>query len=180
MTENNDFQMVDRWLRLPLFLQQAGRMAEAEEEFNKLLGLFKRGYELSHICDKMRLTYQREKRFDEAVVFGVMSLAYEMIGTKTRIEHEKQRLQELMQQYDSFDYSQEFLKKQWKSHIKFARDQLKKTGQDVHQSLLKQQSELQKKSLSYSLRQKNNLCSMLSFKILSNLQLIILLIAAWY
>jgi hypothetical protein len=80
---------IETFLRLPLYLQTAGRSKEAWEEFNKLL---ENGYpnenrikELipmheSHIYDKMRLFLQREKEFDNAVSYGVFSLISEILG----------------------------------------------------------------------------------------------------
>lgn len=80
---------VETFLRLPLYLQQARRDAEAWQEFNLLLT---RGYpnqldrpdaspmEQSCIYDKMRLCLQRQKHFDRAVRFGVLSLISWAIG----------------------------------------------------------------------------------------------------
>ncbi|HKP37685.1 MAG TPA: hypothetical protein VJT71_12585 [Pyrinomonadaceae bacterium] len=80
---------VDTFLRLPLYLQQAGRDEEAWHEFNLLLT---RGFpnqlnhadvipmEHSRIYDKMRLCLQREKQFDRAVRFGVLSFVSWAIG----------------------------------------------------------------------------------------------------
>jgi hypothetical protein len=73
---------VETFLRLPLYLQQARREAEAWHEFNLLLT---RGFpnqlnhpdvipmEHSRIYDKMRLCLQRQRQFDRAVRFGVLS-----------------------------------------------------------------------------------------------------------
>ncbi|MBW2673819.1 MAG: hypothetical protein JRD89_10465 [Deltaproteobacteria bacterium] len=73
---------VDTYLRLPLYLQAAGRNDEAWSEFNRLLN---DGYpnqlsdfsvqtmEHSEIYNKMRLFLQREGKNDKAVVIGVLS-----------------------------------------------------------------------------------------------------------
>ena len=74
------------FLRLPMYLQEAGRPDEAWGEFNAMLAGH---YPLdmrdpafaplwqSQIYDKMRLFLQREKKNDKAVFFGVLSyLAY--------------------------------------------------------------------------------------------------------
>jgi hypothetical protein len=73
---------VDPFLRLPLYLQAAGRNDEAWSEFNRLIS---KGYpnqlknfevqtmEHSKIYDKMRLFLQRENKSDKAVQFGVLS-----------------------------------------------------------------------------------------------------------
>ena len=71
------------FLRVPRYLQQAGRQEEAWEEFQRLL---KGGYlnmqkgkrawhqMESAVYDKMRLFLQREKRLEEAVLYGVRSI----------------------------------------------------------------------------------------------------------
>ena len=73
---------IDTYLRLPLYLQQAGKNDEAWSEFNRLLA---EGYpnqmkirelipmDQSAIYDKMRLFLQREKKPRESVKFGVFS-----------------------------------------------------------------------------------------------------------
>ena len=74
------------FLRLPMYLQEAGRRDEAWGEFNAMLAGH---YPLdmrdpafaplwqSQIYDKMRLFLQREKKNDKAVSFGILSyLAY--------------------------------------------------------------------------------------------------------
>jgi hypothetical protein len=73
---------VDTFLRLPLYLQAAGRNDEAWSEFNRLIS---KGYpnqlknfgvqamEHSKIYDKMRLFLQRENKNDRAIQFGVLS-----------------------------------------------------------------------------------------------------------
>lgn len=80
---------VDTFLRLPLYLQKAGRNDEAWREFNLLLtqgfpnqiqNLELLPMEHSQIFDKMRLFLQREKKFDLAVRFGIWSYISWAIG----------------------------------------------------------------------------------------------------
>jgi len=72
---------VDTFLKLPMYLQKAGRNDEAWSYFNNLII---NGYpnqvgggvtymDHSKIYDKMRLFLQREKKADRAVRFGVWS-----------------------------------------------------------------------------------------------------------
>lgn len=73
---------VNTFLRLPLYLQEAGRTDEAWKEFESLLT---HGFpnqlsnpevlpmEHSQIYDKIRLFLQRETQFDRAVSFGILS-----------------------------------------------------------------------------------------------------------
>ena len=71
------------FLRVPRYLQQAGRQEEAWEEFQRLLKggypNMQKGKETwyqmeSAVYDKMRLFLQREKRLEEAVLYGVRSI----------------------------------------------------------------------------------------------------------
>lgn len=89
---------IETFLRLPLYLQQAGRYAESVEEFEKLLTntSAKIAKEFSHISskrqnglaameraiifDKMRLAAQREKQFTYAAYYQVISLANSSVG----------------------------------------------------------------------------------------------------
>lgn len=81
---------VETFLRLPMYLQEAGRNDEAWAEFNKMTT---GGYPipainhsevgpmmLGQIYDKMRLFLQREKRYVEAVRHAVLSEAYFALG----------------------------------------------------------------------------------------------------
>jgi tetratricopeptide (TPR) repeat protein len=80
------------WLRLPLFLQQAGRFPEAIQEFNRLIKEtpkrvknqslsdasatwleYRMHVDLKYIYDKMRLVHKREKRYSEAAQYADMS-----------------------------------------------------------------------------------------------------------
>jgi tetratricopeptide (TPR) repeat protein len=85
MRQHHTSHLMEQWLRLPLFLQQAGRFDEAMQEFEQLLSEApaKAEKELaayfgdahikcrihldySRIYDKMRLACQRQKRVDDA------------------------------------------------------------------------------------------------------------------
>jgi hypothetical protein len=90
---------VSIFLRLPLYLQKAGRNDEAWREFNLLLthgfpnqlkNLEVLPMEHSEIYDKMRLFLQREKKFDVAIRFGVLSYITRAIGL-----HRQKRKDEL-------------------------------------------------------------------------------------
>lgn len=90
---------VSTFLRLPLYLQKAGRNDEAWREFNLLLT---RGYpnqiqnvellpmEHSQIYDKMRLFLQRENKYDLAIRFGISSFISWAVGL-----HRQKRKSEL-------------------------------------------------------------------------------------
>ena len=76
---------IDVFLRLPRYLQDAGRSEEGWKEFRNLLangypnmqeGDRARHRMQSAIYDKMRLFLQREKRFSSAVLFGALSIVY--------------------------------------------------------------------------------------------------------
>lgn len=77
---------IDTYLRLPLFLAEAGKRDEAWAEFNRLLvNVHNDCPELvpmnhSRVYDKMRLTLQREGRSIEAVRLGIFSYLSWAIG----------------------------------------------------------------------------------------------------
>ena len=84
---------VTTFLRLPLYLQKAGRNEEAWAEFNRLLtegypnqmrGADQKAIDASQIYDKMRLALQRQKRHDEAIIYGVLSLLSMAQGLRGR------------------------------------------------------------------------------------------------
>jgi tetratricopeptide (TPR) repeat protein len=80
------------WLRLPVFLQQAGRFTEAVKELERLIKEtparvknesppdasttwleYRMHVDLKYIYDKMRLVHKREKRYSEAAQYADMS-----------------------------------------------------------------------------------------------------------
>ncbi|MBN1460605.1 MAG: hypothetical protein JXA57_13810 [Armatimonadetes bacterium] len=80
----DDGYTVSTFLRLPMYLQLAGKPRQAWREFDLLLrhgyagqprakGL--RAMDVSEVYDKMRLFLQREGRARDAVAYGVMSTA---------------------------------------------------------------------------------------------------------
>jgi len=64
---------IKEYLRLPMYLQEAGENDQAWKELNNLLT---RQHSLEHsaIYDAMRLFLQRENKNEKAVAFGVCSL----------------------------------------------------------------------------------------------------------
>lgn len=97
MEENGEEWGVNPLLRLPMYLQAAGRNDEAWSEFNELILRRSSGQDpklvtmdLSIIYDKMRLFRQREKKPDDAVIFGVFSYLSWARGL-----HMQERLDEL-------------------------------------------------------------------------------------
>jgi tetratricopeptide (TPR) repeat protein len=98
---------IETYLRLPLYLQQAGRYTESFDEFEKLLKNLpaKIAKEFSHISkqeqdgliameasviyDKMRLASQRENQFTYSVYYQILSNANRAVGLKLQ-EREKE------------------------------------------------------------------------------------------
>lgn len=95
MREHPGNYVLDRWTRLPVFLQQAGRFEEAMQEFEKLLseveGRVKQegpdsasaawleymvNLNNQKIYDKIRMVCKREKRRDDAARYGALSKQY--------------------------------------------------------------------------------------------------------
>lgn len=107
MAQSSISYPIETFLRLPLYLQQAGRYDESVTEFEKLLKASpdKIAKEFSHITkqkqkglaameratiyDKMRLASQREKRFNHAIYFQVLSNATRAIGLKIQKREEE-------------------------------------------------------------------------------------------
>lgn len=89
---------IESYVRLPLYLQAAGRREEAWEEFYRLVN---KGYphqlddegcrckERSTVYDKMRLFLQRDGHKRLAVYFDVMCLASRLRGMSLHGEHEQ-------------------------------------------------------------------------------------------
>jgi len=90
--------VLDRWTRLPVFLQQAGRYEEAMLEFQRLLSEVKARVEqeakfvklpsyrrklehqnFEHIYDKMRMVCKREKLPDKALEYQTLAEKHRMI-----------------------------------------------------------------------------------------------------
>jgi hypothetical protein len=80
LNEQHVLSTIETYLRLPLYLQEAGRTDEAWREFNELIMWVNRKpryspevtpMEQSIIWDKMRLFLQREGRNSDAVEFAV-------------------------------------------------------------------------------------------------------------
>jgi tetratricopeptide (TPR) repeat protein len=100
LDESKIYQSIETLLRLPVYLQQAGRYSESVVEFEKLLAnlparIVKKFSHLSthlqnahaatereSIFDKMRLSAQREQRFDYAIYYQMLSDANGRISFK--------------------------------------------------------------------------------------------------
>lgn len=100
------------WLRLPVFLQQAGRFDEAMQEFDHLLGKSREmnAVSFSHrpkfvqegitysdhaaIYDRMRQCCKKQKRLDEAKVYEELSNQCSEKHKQFLIEDEKYREKE--------------------------------------------------------------------------------------
>jgi len=92
---------VDVFLRLPSYLQLAGRRDDAWREYNNLIikvGDYWNDPDISpmmysKIYDKMRLFLQREKKYNKAVKFGIFSHVMWSMGLKK--QKRKDELNEL-------------------------------------------------------------------------------------
>lgn len=106
---------IERWIRLPVFLQQAGRFPESLKEFDRLVKEtdervrrdsrvdasqtwidYRTCLDLQHIYDKMRMAYKREKRLMEATQYSDMSAEHgkraEELWKALETEREQERL----------------------------------------------------------------------------------------
>jgi hypothetical protein len=82
ISKGNIIYSINTFLRLPLYLQKAGRTKEAWKEFNNLLEngypnqMQKKGIvfiDKANIFNKMRLYLQREKKNAKAIKYGIFS-----------------------------------------------------------------------------------------------------------
>jgi len=107
MAQSSISYPVETYLRLPLYLQQAGRYKESIVEFETLLrnspdkiarefsNITKKkqkglsAMECAAIYDKMRLASQREKYFSHAVYYQVLSSASRAVGLKLQERNEE-------------------------------------------------------------------------------------------
>lgn len=104
---------IERWLRLPVFLQQAGQFKESVKIFERLIketparvkresrskasaALIEYGIHLSlkHIYDKMRMAYKREKLTVEAAQYADLSLEHTKQADELRLVLDAEREQE--------------------------------------------------------------------------------------
>lgn len=104
---------VDRWLRLPVFLQQAGRFDEAMQEFKQLLKEVKprvkrelarvpypTAVELHthlnyyHIYDKMRMVCKRQKLVVETKEYQALYEQHKLIHAELRPIVERERTEQ--------------------------------------------------------------------------------------
>jgi hypothetical protein len=65
---------IEHYLRLPLYLQEAGRPRDSWVEFNNLLFSHPEPGNTAQTYDKMRLFLQREGSNDRAITFGIFSI----------------------------------------------------------------------------------------------------------
>lgn len=88
---------VDAYLRLPLFLQKAGRVEDAWQEFHRILseGPFAglstsvAMMEQAKVFDKMRLFLQRIGKPDMAVAYGVCRMLGRAMGAQMQFDEER-------------------------------------------------------------------------------------------
>ncbi len=71
---------IERYLRLPNYLQQAGRMTDAEAIFKELLATWQQGYEQSAIHSQWRIACNRERDYHGACLHGVHSILWTCVS----------------------------------------------------------------------------------------------------
>lgn len=109
LRDNTTIYPIATWLRLPLFLQQAGRFEEAMRQFDKLLAevdaMAAKNFshhpefiqemhacsDKSAIYDKMRLACKRQKIMEEAEKYEDLSNQYEDKRAKLSVKAEQYR-----------------------------------------------------------------------------------------
>lgn len=89
---------IETFLRLPMYLHEAGRKQEAFQEFQKLLARAQKKqlniqayFDIHTITDKMRLCFQRDGLFSESAKFGVISYLYRAYALNLQLADEALR-----------------------------------------------------------------------------------------
>ncbi|SES24485.1 pentatricopeptide repeat domain-containing protein (PPR motif) [Vreelandella subterranea] len=142
MVEARTDYPIERYLRLPNYLQQAGRMEEAEAIFQEMLSTWQQGNEKASIHNQMRIAYGREKRFDIATVHGMHSILWRCISyTEHRtplpkeewatLEHWKPEVEKLLKRTKQTELLDQVLDKLQVFLANPDRDQLKKTADEI-------------------------------------------------
>jgi len=104
---------IERYLRLPMYLQKAGRNDEAWKEFNLLLSEEQHIDEQALIYDKMRLFLQREKRYKEAVKMGLFTFLLNAQSLyQMDKEYDENRLDDYISEDSINDVVSDLLKKE--------------------------------------------------------------------
>jgi len=133
MAQSSISYPIKTYLRLPLYLQQAGHYKESIIEFERLLrnSPYKIAKEFSHVTkqkqeslsamecaaiyDKMRLASQREKYFSHAVYYQLLSNASRAVGLK--LQERNEELSNFMERELWLDGVETLLKKEKKEAL---------------------------------------------------------------
>ncbi len=136
--DENTIYTVEDYLRLPMYLQEAGRTDEAWKEFQILIG---EGYpkqlnvnglpyfDLATIYDKMRLFLQREGKPTYAVEFGVFSYACRLMAVRIQRDDESEVVAKMRMQEAEELISESNIRKMLKPL-------LKKANAEIHEKRL--------------------------------------------
>lgn len=91
---NNIIPNITEVLKLPMYLQKAKRYEEAWAVYNNILEERDIGgsdnLEIAKIYDKMRIQLQNEKKYEKAIVYGILSYIYEKREYEKRGDMKKQ------------------------------------------------------------------------------------------
>jgi len=115
---------VETFLRLPMYLHASGRKEEAWKEFNALLT---QGYpnqlqdkslicfDKSHVTDKTRLCFWRDRHYAEAVKYGIVSFLFEAAALK--LQGRRNDLADHLYVENVQDQIEHYLSKAGKKHL---------------------------------------------------------------
>jgi len=102
---NNIIPNIAEVLKLPMYLQKAKRYEEAWAVYNNILEERYSGWsenlEISKIYDKMRIQLQNEKKYEKAIVYGILSYIYEKKEYEKRGDIKKQNEMETFENMSS-------------------------------------------------------------------------------
>ncbi len=102
---NNIIPNITEVLKLPMYLQKAKRYEEAWALYNNILEERDSGgsdnLEIAKIYDKMRIQLQNEKKYEKAIVYGILAYIYEKREYEKRGDLKKQNDMETIENMGS-------------------------------------------------------------------------------
>jgi hypothetical protein len=96
--------MVKELLRLPMYLQLAGKNDDGWREINELNVKFVDVYSQAEIANQMRVFLQKEKQFQKAILFSVWAMAKEIERDKSNVENSIKSSDEMAKLHSEYEF----------------------------------------------------------------------------
>lgn len=104
--------MVKEMLRLPMYLQLAGKNDDGWREINELNVKFVDVYSQAEIANQMRVFLQKEKQFKKAILFSVWSIAKEIERDNSNIENSIKSSDEMAKLHSEYEFLDDISEKE--------------------------------------------------------------------